>query len=101
MVVRWQHRLERGGSTLRPSELQSEMGQPWSRVEKGQAPLLMCLYQATSGPGQSSLTCLPTPPSALSCRQEDCYNFRQHLCPTEPLLSYTWPKLLQVLQSIL
>lgn len=46
------------GSTFRPSELQSEIGQPWSRVEKGQAPLLMCRYQATSGPGQSSLTCL-------------------------------------------
>ena len=43
---------------MRPSELQSEMGQPWSRVEKGQAPLLMWRYQAMSGPGQSSLTCM-------------------------------------------
>ena len=49
----------RDGRTLRPSELQSEMGHPWSRVENGQAPLLMCLYQPTRGPGQSSLTCLP------------------------------------------
>ena len=28
-------------AALSPSELQSEMGHPWSRVEKGQAPLLM------------------------------------------------------------
>jgi hypothetical protein len=28
-------------AALRPSLEQSEMGQPWSRVEKGQAPLLM------------------------------------------------------------
>lgn len=28
-------------AALSPSEEQSEMGQPWSRVEKGQAPLLM------------------------------------------------------------
>jgi hypothetical protein len=26
---------------LKPSEVQSEMGQPWSRVEKGHAPSLM------------------------------------------------------------
>ena len=45
------------GRALRPSEEQSEMGQPWSRVEKGQAPLLMWRYQATSGPGASSRTC--------------------------------------------
>ena len=42
--------------TLRPSELQSEMGQPWSLVEKGQAPLLMWRYHALRGPGQSSRT---------------------------------------------
>lgn len=28
-------------AALRPSDEQSEMGQPWSRVENGQAPLLM------------------------------------------------------------
>ena len=29
-------------AALRPSEEQSEMGQPWSRELKGHAPLLMC-----------------------------------------------------------
>lgn len=33
------------------------MGQPWSRVEKGQAPREMWRYHFTSGPGQSSRTC--------------------------------------------
>ena len=35
------------------------MGQPWSRVEKGQAPLLMWRYHFTSGPGASSRTWAP------------------------------------------
>ena len=43
--------------TLSPSEEQSAMGQPWSLVENGQAPLLMWRYHFSSGPGQSSLTC--------------------------------------------
>ena len=42
---------------LSPSALQSEMGQPWSRVENGQAPREMWRYHFTSGPGQSSRTC--------------------------------------------
>ena len=37
-----------------PSEVQSEMGHPWSRVLNGQAPLLMWRYQRLSGPGTSS-----------------------------------------------
>ena len=41
---------------LRPSEEQSEMGQPWSLVEKGQAPFEMCLYHDSRSPGQSSRT---------------------------------------------
>lgn len=56
--------------TLRPSALQSEMGHPWSRVEKGHAPLLMCLYHWDRFPGQSSLTCAMTlahPYTVLCC----------------------------------
>ena len=37
-----------------PSEVQSEMGHPWSPVLNGQAPLLMWRYQRLSGPGTSS-----------------------------------------------
>jgi hypothetical protein len=42
-----------------PSEVQSEMGHPWSRVLKGQAPLLMWRYHRLSGPGTSSRACSP------------------------------------------
>lgn len=42
--------------TFSPSAVQSEMGQPWSAVEKGQAPLEMWRYQKSKLPGQSSNT---------------------------------------------
>lgn len=42
--------------TFNPSDAQSEMGHPWSAVEKGQAPLEIWRYQKSRLPGQSSET---------------------------------------------
>ncbi len=45
--------------TLSPSELQSEMGQPWSGVENGHAPLEMWRYHLCSGGSASDRTWSP------------------------------------------
>ena len=44
-------------AAFRPSDEQSEMGQPWSRVLNGHAPLEMWRYHFRRSPGQSSRTC--------------------------------------------
>jgi hypothetical protein len=38
-------KLDNINAALSPSELQSDMGQPWSPLEKAQAPLEMWRYQ--------------------------------------------------------
>ena len=64
---------------LSPSALQSEMGQPWSRVENGQAPREMWRYHFTSGPGQSSRTCPPPRHVASArCMQAMCHLYGPH-----------------------
>lgn len=42
--------------TFSPSAVQSEIGHPWSAVEKGQAPFEMWRYHLLRSPGQSSKT---------------------------------------------
>lgn len=73
--------------TLRPSALQSEMGHPWSRVEKGHAPLLMCLYHWDKFPGQSSLTCATTHAQSLLCCALQCWLCCAVLCHAVPARS--------------
>lgn len=49
-----------------PSEVQSEMGHPWSRVLNGHAPLLMWRYHLLRGPGTSCVACDLTLPAGIS-----------------------------------
>lgn len=42
--------------TFSPSAVQSDIGQPWSAVENGHAPLDMWRYQLSRSPGQLSIT---------------------------------------------